>query len=314
MTTDLPTPRPMQDEDRLPLRDLLNDVFRRSRGITDQNFLDDFPLPFSVVNHSNCRVIVEEGRIVSHAALWERELIADGSRLKIGVIIGVATDSGFRRRGHAAALMRDLQQTLHEEQYDIGLLWTGVPDFYRKLGWETVLPRGHVVEIIAGPNWLQAAADCRIVPYAGDEHLEGVTALHEQEPIRFARTRDEYRALFSLPKVPVWVAVRESKVSAYLAHGCALNKRGIVEYAGQLDDLCALAGHVLQAQESPEAIPLLAYHTRPDLFAWAESMKFSSRPLESSKGFGHEMIYVVDPRRVPAALCERMFVWGLDHA
>jgi predicted N-acetyltransferase YhbS len=314
MTTDPPTPRPIQERDRLPLRALLNDVFRRSRGITDQDFLDDFPLPFAAANNQNCRVIVEEGRIVSHAALWERELIAEGSRLKVGVIIGVATEAPFRRRGHAAALMRDLQQTLHEEQYDIGLLWTGVPDFYRKLGWETVLPHGHVIELTPTQNRPQPADACRIVPFTADEHLEGVMALHEREPVCFARTRDDYRKLLALPKVCVWVALRESAVSAYLVHGCALNKRGFVEYGGRLEDLCALTGHVLQAQESPEAIPLLAFHTRPDLVAWAASMNVSTRPMESSKGFGHEMIYVVAPARVPASLCERLFVWGLDHA
>ena len=70
--------RPAKTDDLVPLAELLNEVFRRSRGIADQDVITDFPLVFSESNRCNCRMILCDGRVVSHAALWPRELTVQG--------------------------------------------------------------------------------------------------------------------------------------------------------------------------------------------------------------------------------------------
>src|SRR5262245_23916204 len=110
-------PRPVHP-DELPLvGELLNDVFRRARGVDDQNVLEDFPLTFAPENLANCRVIAADGRPVSHAAVWPRQLVVDGRRLKLGVITLVATHPAYRHRGFAARLMDQLQALMAEERY-----------------------------------------------------------------------------------------------------------------------------------------------------------------------------------------------------
>jgi hypothetical protein len=58
----------------------------------------------------------------------------------------------------------------------------------------------------------------RIEPYDPGRHLEGIMALHESEPVRLARTRTEYAALLSLPKIDVRVLVREGRIGQDLRH------------------------------------------------------------------------------------------------
>ena len=112
-------PRSARDADLTQLSSLLDDVFRRSRGMHDQDMFTDFPLVFAPANLHNCRVIIEDGVVVSHAALWERELAVEGTVLKVGEIVAVTTHPDYRLRGCATSLMRDLQTTMHDEGYMI---------------------------------------------------------------------------------------------------------------------------------------------------------------------------------------------------
>jgi GNAT superfamily N-acetyltransferase len=290
---------------------LLDDVFRRSRGVTDQHIFTDFPLVFAPANHRNCRIMVEDGMVVSHAALWERELVVDDARLKVGEIVVVATHPDYRLRGYAASLMRGLQATMHDENYDMGILWTGVPDFYRKQDWEVVTPRGWVVEM----DGVQLPRGEDVISrYDEVWHLDGIIALHEQEPVRFSRSQDEAVALLALPKIDVWVTTHNGEIVAYLVRGEAVNKRGIIEYSGEVNSILALIAHVLKQQPSTANTRLLAYHIRPDLIARLRALGARMRPLAGSKGDGSEMIYVVNPSRVTPHVREQLFVWGLDHA
>ena len=65
--------------------------------------------------------------------------------------------------------------------------------------------------------------------YNEAQHLDGIIALHEREPVRFARSLDDAAALLALPKMNVWVTTHDAEVVAYLVEGDAVNKRGIIE-------------------------------------------------------------------------------------
>jgi predicted N-acetyltransferase YhbS len=312
-------PRPIQPDELPLLGELLNDVFRRSAGVRDQDVLLDFPLAFAPGNLSNCRVIAADGGILSHAAVWPRELIVDGRRLKLGVITLVATHPEFRRRGYAARLMEDLHETMRDEQYDLGILWTGVPDFYRRLGWEAVVPQGWLVRDVCLSRRVTELAPpdseaVRIEPYDPGRHLEGIMALHESEPVRLARTRSEYAALLSLPKIDVHVLVGEDRVSAWLAAGQACNKRGLIEYGGPADEIGALIAHAVRSPRITGPLPLVIHHTHPGLARLLEGIGERPEPLPCSKGPGCEMVYVLRPEHVDPEVRRKLFVWGLDVA
>ena len=308
--------RTAQTDDLAPLAELLNEVFRRSHGIADQDVTTDFPLVFSESNLCNCRMILCDGGVVSHAALWPRELAVQGEKFKAGIIVLVATAPEFRHQGYAARLMQDLQRTMCEEEYDLGILWTGVPDFYRKLGWQVVKPRVWLATGIRTAMTRlppESNSDVTVEPFQAQHH-PGVIRLHDQEAIRVARSRSDYEVLMNLPKVDTLVATRDGEVAAYLVVSRACNKRGFIEYAGSQADLLALCKRAVAQFDLADDFPMVIFHPYEQELRSLESAGARVEPLPSSKGHGDEMVLPVDPRRVTEEVLSRLFVWGLDLA
>lgn len=309
----MPVVRPIQFDDLEELRDLLDGVFRRPRGVFDQSQLTDFPLVFRESNFGNCRVLVEDGRIVSHSALWPRELMARGRRLSVGILVSVATEPENRERGYAAALVRDLMQTMHEDGFDFCVLWTGVPDFYRKLGWEAVTAQGELLTV--SPEHLRDVDDeLDVVAFDPAAHLEGVLELQSADRLRMSREREEALSLLTLPKVPVRVAIRDDRVEAWLAHGQACNKQGLIDYGGSLAGILDLVRHVFRSDPYLKELNWPAFGGREDLIDWARVNGVPNESLISSKGFGVEMVYVLNRQLWDSDLRNEWFVWGLDWA
>src|SRR5262245_7299931 len=306
--------RPVRVEDLPLVGDLLDDVFRRSRGVFDQSQLTDFPLVFAAQNVGHNRLISEDGLVVSHAALWPREFLCDGQKFKTAIVACVATHPKYRHRGYAASLMRSLQQQLDDDSYDFAILWTAVPDFYHQLGWQLVTPRGVLVALTRALAQRVAPGGFQCLPFDSSIHLDAVQGIYNQNAVRLSRDRYQAERLFSLPKVSTWVAARDEQVVAYVCHAQAINKQGITEYGGELDGIMTLLGHISASLKNDQRLPLLIYPSRPDLAARARELGWPTQPLPSSKGSNHEMVYEVSHGRLPAEVRDRLFVWGLDHA
>src|SRR5262245_56618683 len=315
----MPTIRPTREEDLPFLADLLDGIFRRSRGILDQSMLTDFPLVFAPANWRNGRVVYQDDRRVAHAALWPRKTVIHGQRMVVGVLACVATHPDYRHRGYAAQAVMSLQAQMALEEYDLGLLWTAVPDFYRKLNWELVENRGTTISLeparlpLAWPAEVAGPVDV-VIERFDPHHAADVYEMHEREAIRFLRSPQESRTLLDLPKIETWVATRARQVVGYLVHATGCNKRGLIEYGGELDAIVTLVCHVTRRQGPSAALPLLAYHVRPDLIDRAQQLGLPLAPLHSSKRFGHEMILRVRSDRVSRDHWSQLFAWGLDHA
>lgn len=312
----MPSSRPVQPADLNQLVGLLDSIFRHDPGTSDQTVLTDFPLFFNECNLPNCRLIEENGCLVSHAGIWPRTLVIDGTNFKTAMVVLVATSPSHRLLGLAASLMRDLQQQIIDQHYDLGILWTAVPDFYRRLGWQAIETGGWILEDLSAADsiFLNHAAACdqrSITRFRRRDHLDDIVSLHDAEPVRFARSHTEYEKLLSLPKIHVSVLERNHHVDAYVAIGAARNKLGVIEYAGSADDILALIGHYTSQDKLPSEAPLVIYPHRDDL---AKRLKPAGlQPLTSSKGHGIEMIYMTDPSRL-ATLTQSLFAWGLDYA
>ena len=80
-----------------------------------------------------------DGRVVAHAMVVDRRLYVGGEMdvaLDTGYVEHVATLPAEQRRGHGAAVMREINRIIGDE-YVIGGLATGSNAFYERLGWET---------------------------------------------------------------------------------------------------------------------------------------------------------------------------------
>jgi len=306
----------MTSENSTGVIGLLNDVFRTSRGVTDQNMATDYPLVFAENNFRFCRLIELDGKVVSHAAIWPRELVVDGERYKVGVLVAVATDPDYRKRNLAATLVQSLMDSLHAEEYDFAVLWTGVPGFYEKLGWHAVSTGGELVTLSRETvlSSVQENKEYAISPFQPDRHLTGVMKLHDDEPLRFARSPDDAAGLLTIPKYSNWVAEKDGEVAAYVVHAHGVNRLGITEYGGEQSGVLHLIKHVMHGLPAGAELPWFLYPDQQDLRTWSQQQGFSTRPLESSKGRGTEMHYIINKARVTPELANRFFVWGVDQA
>lgn len=96
-------------------------------------------------------VIEEDGRIVSHASVVERELHTGRHRLGTGYVEAVATEPSHQRHGLSTAVMREAG-TYIDRTFQLGALGTGLHAFYERLGWI----------VWKGPTAVRT--DARIVP------------------------------------------------------------------------------------------------------------------------------------------------------
>ena len=78
----------------------------------------------------------DDGRIVAHASVVDRDIRVDGRPLRTGYVEAVATDPPLQRLGIGTALMQQVNAHI-QANYELGVLGTGSQSFYQRLGWFT---------------------------------------------------------------------------------------------------------------------------------------------------------------------------------
>jgi aminoglycoside 2'-N-acetyltransferase I len=128
------------------LRAMLEEAFADASegGLTDEDWEHTL---------GGVHVLAVDGSILSHAAIVERSLTADGRPFRTGYVEGVATSPSYRHRGHASAVMREVASLIQDE-FELGALATGVPTFYTRFGWE----------LWRGPTWVSSPTGPRRTP------------------------------------------------------------------------------------------------------------------------------------------------------
>ena len=119
-------------------------------------------------------------------------------------------------------------------------------------------------------------------------HLDAIMGMHEAEPLRIARSRTDYEALFSLPKVYTFLATDGGGIVGYLMYGESSNKPGLIEAGGPVEAVEALAAHVVRSVgRDVQAITPLTPTALGDL---CEARAPGTRqPVEKAAGVGNQM-------------------------
>lgn len=81
-------------------------------------------------------VLDVDGVIVAHASVVDREIHVAGRPLRTGYVEAVATDPARQGRGLGTRVMTAVGEII-AAQYELGVLGTGVHQFYERLGWRT---------------------------------------------------------------------------------------------------------------------------------------------------------------------------------
>jgi aminoglycoside 2'-N-acetyltransferase I len=80
-------------------------------------------------------LLEQDGAIVAHAYVVERELHAGTQPIRAGYVEAVATRPDAQRLGHGTRLMQDVNDHIRVT-FELGALSAASPAFYARLGWE----------------------------------------------------------------------------------------------------------------------------------------------------------------------------------
>ena len=195
---------------------------------------------------SQTRVVVVNDRVVSTLRVWERRIRIGASLVMMGGIGGVCTDPKYRGVGYASALMRDTIGYLKTRGYDLGVLFTIIPEeFYHRLGWTSLPLQGFSVECEADAEtaipsgWL-------VRNFNVETDLDAVASIHDIANAHQSGTVSRTRAYWDMKPsrirgiLPSVVAEKNGNIGGYLNF--------------QIEDTCAEVLEIGYIPDTPDVL------------------------------------------------------------
>lgn len=78
-----------------------------------------------------------DGEIASHVGFLEYPILIEGKQYKVGALHAICTKTDYRNQGLASELIKEVLDDA-KEQYDFLILFTEIPEFYKKLSFQCV--------------------------------------------------------------------------------------------------------------------------------------------------------------------------------
>ncbi|MFQ6085969.1 MAG: enhanced intracellular survival protein Eis [Candidatus Bathyarchaeia archaeon] len=137
------------------------------------------------------------GKLVSCLQIFPKPVRIGNRSIMMGGVGNVATLPRYRRRGYATMALKRAIQLMRERGYGLSVLFTGMPDFYRRLKWE-----------VASPHYEYSIATtelCDEVPHVPDE-FSPQTMRDEDLPavLRAYETTNRGRTLSVVRSLECW--------------------------------------------------------------------------------------------------------------
>jgi len=185
---------------------------------------------------SNTRVIVEDGKVVSHIRAVYSTMSIFGCRMKVASIGGVGTHPDYRGRGHASAMLDDALSRMRDRGVRL-LIVSGDRGLYRRAGCRHV---GNLLEAKLSPQGHATFSPGVTARRATPDDWPLLAHMYQCEPVRFLRSRDEFAHLAASTGDSygeIWVVADETGVVAYVCLGPTWSRpaeprRLVEEYAG----------------------------------------------------------------------------------
>ncbi len=301
-------PRSARPEEIKPIIDLLDTIFRTSRG-KSPSIAADWPHVYNEANAQNVILLKDGDRFVASTGIWINDVRLGETRLRVGGINCVVTVPELRKHGLGAIVMRAAHQRMKEAGCHVGLLDTQIVNWYRRLGWEKAscaisyrLTKTNIRLLPAlGPDTTMREAG--LPAEAGDEVVESLAQIREADRLGGVRTPEIFRTLLQARGKPkIIVAERGGKPVAYLL---AWN-RSIWEWGGPANVVAGLIRAWYESGETPggstsqrnaDWSPALQDEMSLTAPCWGHSLlkRFEQQRFPFSLGYLGMMI-VLDPR------------------
>jgi predicted acetyltransferase len=225
-----------------------------------------YPYAYGQCNLDNMRIIKADGKIVSHAAIYQRTVNTDnGLLLKAGCIGGVATHPDFRGKGYASIILNDCIKKMEKEDYDISILWTGTPDFYRRLGWE-LAGQGCNFQINHGNAFILPEYDEKYAIETRIEDYSEINEIYEKKSLKSQRKLSDYPMLFNNQRKLYYQ--KNGKIKGYVL---VSDENTVLEYGGNFNIVASILRRLIE-KENYSAIRVFTPTQDDDLLGYFEEL------------------------------------------
>lgn len=232
-------PRPPFETEYSKVIDFVSSSLRPNTG---WRISEEYPTAFTLANLNNIRVMFDESDVVSHALIKPLIVKTPLLLLKVAGIGSVVTADSHRNQGLSRQIMEDCLKSAEAQGCDVALLWTDIPDFYRKFNFEMAGTETHFTITGTLPT---EATNLRFVN--GNQIApEAILNLYQKHTVTTLRTADEIRRFLKIPNANVYTAWNANNhLVAYAVEGKGADLKGhIHEWGGNIPEFFALLNHI----------------------------------------------------------------------
>jgi hypothetical protein len=194
------------------------------------------------------RIIVENGRILSHAVFRPMIIKTPVGIFKAAAIGSVVTSPDERGRGLSTNIIESCLEGASSADCDFAILWTDLFDFYRRLQFELA---GSEVSILLSKKQLNPNLK------AGYKYLdsskiapEALLRIYQSHTVNSHRSLEEVRQSLAIPNTKFASAWdHQGHLAAYAAIGKGADLDGYIhEWGGSISALLGLFQHLLEIE------------------------------------------------------------------
>jgi len=176
-------PRGTRKEEFGSVMELVDSIFlsARKRGM---NMEEAFPLLFNEKNLENMRIMLFDGKPVSHIGISEVDALLYGCRIKVGMIGAVCTEPNHRNKGLAGMVLADCMRKLLLDGVDFVMV-SGIRSLYDR---NNCVMAGKVYQHDITRSNIEKLStfQCNVSKYE-PSRIGELIAIYQQEPVRYIR-------------------------------------------------------------------------------------------------------------------------------
>lgn len=266
------------------------------------------------------RLCEVDGKLVACVQLCKRPVQTPLGELTMGAIANVATLVEYRGRGYSSKLLKSAIEIMERENFDFSVLFTGITDFYARLGWHSVTGSLINAKLDLARPAPPTAPTVDEAPPAVDELKLVYDAFNAGRPIASTRPESYWRWVMGRLDGCRWISVRDSgRLVGYAAVLVEQGRVNLREYGwlpGHEEAAGPLTAGIAAAAAAGGVGDLLGIVPwEPALLDGLKAAGYVTTLSEFRNGMFRRIN--MDPGRYQS-LCAQMatppaVVWGADH-
>lgn len=298
-------PRRARQDEREDLLAMIDYIFRTSVG-RPPSIGRDWAHVYAPDNLVNVAVIGDPvaDKLIASTGVWASDVVTGDAQVRVGGINTVGTLPEYRERGLGSQVVLAAHQIMRDLGCQLGLLSTGIADWYRRMGWEEAgEERSYQMDqaALAQLPQLDAGEQRRVLAWPSAEAesvLADVLTSYHAAQMGARRTLDGLRGRLTARRIQqIVVAERDGRLVAYLF----VLDNEVLEWAGPAATVAGLVRAYYAGVTSGTVAPTGDGTTQPALFTPGGPHPLVARLDEAGIPYTSShlgMLYLIEPQAI----------------